>query len=332
MSGLDRVAHTKLHRRLPFVVYYHRVVEQLDVTNGVALPAMEISTAMLEQHLDWLGRHFRIVSMEDLDMHLMANSKRPPAIVTFDDGYSDIYHHAFPLLKRKGIPAGIFVITDLVGSSSLPLHEELHALLVRAAGRIPLDSILEAYGLAGLEGQHDPFSATRLLIKHLPHESLQRIIDAIGGAVQIDGKVRDLLRPLSWEMLEEMRDAGMTIGSHTKSHPLLTNETSERVLQEVHDSRLELQKRLAIKADCFAYPGGGFDTDVVKAVAASGYKYGFSICRHADPQYPLLTIPRRGMWERSCLDAFGRFSPDIMSCQAAGAFDWLSGCTEAHAA
>jgi hypothetical protein len=176
----------------------------------------------------------------------------------------------------------------------------------------------------------DPFSATRLLLKYLSQADLEQVIESLGGSAEVSEPLRDALRPLSWEMLAEMRDAGMTIGSHSKTHPLLTNESDARVVEEVTDSRLDLQRRLGVNAVCFAYPGGGFDSSVVQAVAATGYRYGFSICRHVDPQYPSLTIPRKGMWEQSCLDPFGRFSPEIMSCQSAGTFDWMSKCTQAH--
>jgi len=132
-ARLDALAHVWLHRQIPFVVAYHRVVERLNACGPLALPAMEIRAAMLERHLDWLGRHFRIVSLDDLGARLdePAGSK-PLAVVTFDDGYSDIFHYAFPLLKRKGIPAGVFVVTDLVGTAELPLHERFHAVLAEA--------------------------------------------------------------------------------------------------------------------------------------------------------------------------------------------------------
>jgi peptidoglycan/xylan/chitin deacetylase (PgdA/CDA1 family) len=304
---------------------------------------MEISAATLERHLDWIGRHFQVISLEDLDAKFNEIPLlRPSAVVTFDDGYSDVYHHALPLLKRKGIPAGVFVITDLVGSSKLPMHDELHALLVQASRQwtslpVGLSAMLRKHYLAAcvpdrsLTLARDPFSATRLLLKHLSQADVQRVIESLGGAAAIGDVLRDALRPLSWEMLAEMRDTGMTIGSHSKTHPFLTHESGQRVLEEVKDSRAELQRRLGVNAACFAYPGGGFNDTVTQAVAAAGYRYAFTICRHRDPQYPMLTIPRRGIWEQSCLNPFGRFSPAIMSCQTAGTFDWMSKCTQPHA-
>src|SRR5688572_176091 len=86
-TRLDQFAHAAAYRDLPLVVFYHRVVEQLNGGDGFAVPAKEITVAMLERHLDWLGKHFRIVSLEDLPAEMeKVRRSRPLAVVTFDDG------------------------------------------------------------------------------------------------------------------------------------------------------------------------------------------------------------------------------------------------------
>lgn len=335
------VSLTRLNRtRAPFVAIYHRAVDRLDASQGLALPAMEISVAMLERHLDWLGRHFHLVPPEELGAkYEESQGSRPLAAVTFDDGYSDVYHHAFPLLKRKGIPAGIFVVTDLIGSTQLPIHERLHALLVGASRTSSTGNLPDPLGEVNLEPSvrerarrihAHPFSMTQFLLGHLRQADVQRVVDYLERGINIDPLWQRDLQPLSWEMLAEMRDAGMTIGSHSKSHSFLSNETKALAIEEAADSRREIQKRLGVEADCFAYSGGSFNASVVEAVAAAGYRYAFTICDHRDARYPLLTIPRTGLWEQSCLDPFGQFSPNIMSCQAAGMFRWMSRCTQPH--
>lgn len=339
LTRLDEIARVNRHRRLPFVVCYHRVVERLNAYDGLALPAMEISVAMLERHLDWIGQHFRIVSPDDLAAKLEDPAAAAPlAAVTFDDGYSDIYHYALPLLRRKGVPAGIFAVTNLVGTAELPLHERLHVLLARAWSRwaSPRKDLADRLRTADAQrlplprAVKDPFSATRFLVGGLPQHELQRVISTLSAEDESGEVFPAALQPLTWEMLIKMRDAGMTIGSHTKTHPFLPNESEQRVLEEVTFSRRELEEGLGIEVQCFAYPGGGFNTAVVRAVAAAGYRYAFTVCGHRDPQHFLLTIPRTGLWESGCLDPFGRFSPAIMSCQAAGAFNWAVACSNAH--
>ncbi|HXC61394.1 MAG TPA: polysaccharide deacetylase family protein, partial [Nitrospiria bacterium] len=119
------------YRNTPLVIGYHRVVEDLPAYGGNGVPRMIISRRTLERQLDWIGRRFRFISLDELGEKLECGEKfdKPVAVITFDDGYSDIYYNAFPLLKQKGIPAGVFVVTDLIGASRLQIHDKLYLLL-----------------------------------------------------------------------------------------------------------------------------------------------------------------------------------------------------------
>jgi peptidoglycan/xylan/chitin deacetylase (PgdA/CDA1 family) len=323
-TGLDAVARKTVRGEVPFIVGYHRVVERLGSDDDVALPAMEVSVAMLEKHLDWLGKHFEIVSLDDLASKLNRRTRSKPfAAVTFDDGYSDVFHYGFPLLRRKGIPAGIFVVSDLIGTTELPLHERLYEAL---AARWPALS-----SRAWVPRQiQNPFAATQYVLKKFKYDDVLRHVNSLGEDGRRRAQTPAKLHPLTWDMLSTMRDAGMTIGSHTKTHAFLTNETAARVWQEVNGSRSALQAKLSTEVSCFAYPGGCFKADVVEAVYSAGYRFAFTDCRHRDARYPMLTIPRRGLWERACIDRFGQFSPAIMSCHSAAMFDRFSDCSKDH--
>ena len=80
----------------------------------------------------------------------------------------------------------------------------------------------------------------------------------------------------------------------------------------------------------FAYPDGRFNAAVVSVVAEAGYRYGFGTCLRRDARYPSLTIPRTLLWERSCVDAGGRFSAGLMSCHAHRVYDLWSSCSHNH--
>ena len=83
---------------------------------------------MLECHLDWIARRFQVVSLDDLRVRLETRSRTAPPIaaITFDDGYRDVYEHAFPLLQRKGLPATVFVATSYVGTDGVLPHDKLY--------------------------------------------------------------------------------------------------------------------------------------------------------------------------------------------------------------
>lgn len=343
-TGADRLFEAASgSARLPLVLGYHRVVESFESGAKGVLPGMIISRRMLEQQLDWLGRRFRFLSLGELGAKLEAGERFsvPVAAVTFDDGYADVYEHALPLLRRKGIPAAVFVVTGVVESGRLQLYDRLHVLLSRVFSRSPsanaevtrlvadLDLALpEAVAREGLPA--DPFAALRVLLEALPRTGLVRVAGALESLTSIDESAFPDLRPMSWEMLREMHRAGTTIGSHTRSHAVLTREDPSEVYEEAAASRRDLERELGIAAEHFAYPDGGFDDVAVAAVARAGYRFAYTTCAHRDPRRPLLTIPRRMLWEASCLGVGKRFSAAVLSCQAAGIFERLVPCGHEH--
>lgn len=93
------------------VLCYHRV--------GPGLSRMSVAPAQFEAQLQWLKDNgWHVVRLADL-AEFMAGRKALPqrsVAITFDDGYESVYRHAFPLLKKHGMPATLFVYTDFVGA------------------------------------------------------------------------------------------------------------------------------------------------------------------------------------------------------------------------
>lgn len=344
ITGADRlIGGLTGARSMPLVLAYHRVVENIAKSAERSIPAMLITPRMLEHHLNWVGRRFEFVSLDEIGAQAERGRApaKPLAAVTFDDGYADVYLHAFPILKRKGIPAAFFVVTDLVGTRDLQVHDKLYLLIKTAFA----EDILTARALAGFLScvapsipgiervaglPEDAFTVMRELIHKTPQAEIVRMIGALESRIGLNPYPADEMAPLKWEMISEMIAAGMTIGSHTKTHPALTNERRDKVIEEVGESRERLKEKLGIEIKHFAYPDGRLSPDVVGAVRASGYRYAYTTCRHRDPVRPLLTIPRKVLWENSCADTLGCFSPAIMSCHANGVFDLAFGCPHDH--
>lgn len=329
----------------PFIVAYHRVVADYRASLDGTIPAMLISLRTLERHIDWIASRYRIVSLDELALHLEHDPESAGrlAAVTFDDGYADFYHAAFPLLRRKGVPAAVFVVTDLVGTGRTQSYDLLYLLLGRAFARWkdPDREMTRRVAVAGgatlTQDLPRPVADRQLevavhLLAGMPQSSLLRLIEQLRSEFPPSQGDLESLRSLDWSMIAEMSGAGITIGSHTRSHPLLTNESYPKVKTETTGSRALLEQRLSRKILHFAYPDGRYNQDVLRAVEESGYRYAYTTCPHRDPQRPALTIPRRVLWERSSLDVFGRFSPAIMSCQANAVFDVLQGCRQDHLA
>jgi peptidoglycan/xylan/chitin deacetylase (PgdA/CDA1 family) len=342
LTRADRLYATLAQCRRAVVLGYHRVVEGFDREASHAIPSLLISRAMLERHLDWVASRFQIVGLDELPSLLQSRTRtnRPITAITFDDGYRDVYEQAFPLLIRKGIPATVFVATDYVGTPGVLPHDKLFVLLSRAShrGRSFADSLVGV--LRGLDitvpdvsaAARSPYTALRTLVTSLSQADVQRIITALEADGGLSGGIPSGFHMLTWDMVAEMSRAGIAVGSHTKTHTLLTNENPARVLEEVSQSRQTLSARLGRPVTSFAYPDGRFDSASVRAVDAAGYQIAVTTCRHRDRDYPWLTFPRVVLWERSSVDARHQFSPAIMSCQLSGLFQRRSQCRRLHRA
>jgi peptidoglycan/xylan/chitin deacetylase (PgdA/CDA1 family) len=330
-SGLERIARP--HRAgLPLIIAYHQVVDEFARGSESAIPAMLISTGMLARHLDWLARRFRFVSLDEVGELACGAARRrgkPAVAITFDDGYSHVYEKAFPILRSKGVPAGLFVVTESIGKDELLVHDRLFVLLRNGSRRWrqPVPALMVLLAQAGVERDRAsrlaalgcrPDQAAAALLDDLRRSELSDLLRMLERDLGVCAVGES--RSLDWDMLAEMAAAGMTIGSHTRSHVWMNNESRATQHQEAAGSRSDLEHRLGRPIDHFAYPGGAFDAMAVQAVEQAGYRFGYTTCDHRDVRRPLLTIPRKVFWERTCLGAFSDFSESIMSCHTSGVF------------
>lgn len=322
-------------RTMPLILGYHRVVEHVPVQRGRTLPAMTVTQQTLRAHLEWVGRRFRFVSLDELGALLERHAPCGNlAAVTFDDGYRDVADYALPVLEQLGVPAGIFVVSSLIDTKSAPLHDQLYQLLLEAVATerpIPaaLASLLDDDHLARLDDPNALLYAVRSLLSSTPASELRDIVDELHAHGSWTAPPTELAT-VDWQALAALRRAGVIVGSHSHTHALLTREDDATVCEELTRSRAVLEAGLGAPVRHFAYPDGRFSTHVVRAVAAAGYRYAYTICDHRDHENPLLTIPRVMLWEGSCRGVSGEFSPSLMDCHAAGVLPFPSRCRDDH--
>lgn len=342
-AGVENWALFSKRRRMPVVLGYHRVVEDFRSSAQASIPSLLISSKMLESHLDLLCKEYQVIHMDELAQAIEAGREfiRPTAVITFDDGYRDVYENAFPMLKRKGIPATVFVIADIVGTSQVPIHDQLYSALLKlyqkdsavnwtVSGLLRDSGIPEGEIFRILSHANGPYSTTRAMLTSLAQEKLLSLVEAINTGAACHSQANSSAVSMTWEMLSEMQRSGFTIGSHTRTHAVLSNECPEKVAEELRSSSETLQSHLGVPIPYLAYPDGRFNGDTVLAALGAGYRCAFTTCRHQDPAHPELTIPRIVLWENSWLDFRARLSESIMNCQLNGLFDVVARCTQEH--
>ena len=84
------------------------------------------------------------------------------------------------------------------------------------------------------------------------------------------------LRSVDWAMLEEMKEGGFDVGSHTLNHSHLPALGGEQLREELWQSRAAIRERLGA-CDTLAYPFGEWSAEVAAAAAECGYRYAFTL-------------------------------------------------------
>ena len=81
---------------------------------------------------------------------------------------------------------------------------------------------------------------------------------------------------LAWDELARIRDAGLSIGSHSMTHPRLDGVSADELRREVGESKRVIEAKLGIRVRHFAYPQGRHSPEAERAVQAAGYDAGWA--------------------------------------------------------
>jgi peptidoglycan/xylan/chitin deacetylase (PgdA/CDA1 family) len=234
-----------------------------------------------EAQVRFLKAEFDLVSPGDIP-DLRRRGRGRYVAVTFDDGFLDNYTAAFPILKAHGVPATFFIATGFIDRPRLPWWDEI-AWMVRTSPRHAVE-LPQWLGAPVAFDEPDRERAVRALLrvyKDMPAGSTGRYLDDLGEATGTGRCPPDAGRGIwmTWDMLREMKAAGMTVGGHTVNHPVLSRLGPEAQWEEVATCGRRLAEELSEPMSYFSYPVGGvnaFDAETRRCLAQAGVRYAFS--------------------------------------------------------
>jgi peptidoglycan/xylan/chitin deacetylase (PgdA/CDA1 family) len=117
---------------------------------------------------------------------------------------------------------------------------------------------------------------------------------------------RSELLPLAWREVKALADAGWEIGSHTMSHPHLTELADRQLRQELADSRIEIERQLERPCTSLAYPFGDCDARVARTARDVGYGFAATLLPRPIPRSHRWMWPRVVVWRGMTDDTFRR--------------------------
>lgn len=280
------------HRGNVIVLTYHRVLTPEDLGHQTVQPGMYVLDTVFAKQMEFLRQQFTIVSMQrllDLWKEKQWDSQARYCVITFDDGWLDNYRYAYPILKRLNLPATIFLPTDYVGSHNWFWPDQLSALFKIIAERFDnagqmnrVESVLSRFLNVAVRPFVEAWSrqenVTDQIIeqcKHLPIEKIRDLIEAL---------VKELGVPLpqdrvivNWDEVREMSNNGISFGSHSCSHRILTTIAREDVADELARSKQVLLAQGVNFVPVFCYPNGNTDSEIQSQVRDCGYQAAVTV-------------------------------------------------------
>ena len=239
------------------VLTYHRV-DRPDADPRLD-PALVSATPLeFERHAAWLALNATPLSLGELLEVRRRRAKLPrrAVLVTFDDAYRDFATHAWPALRRHGVPATLFVPTSYPGARRGFWWDRLHA---------------------ALRGMPEARRALRDWAGGQPHDRAMAAVEEICAR---EGEPPAESPVLDWDELRALAADGVELAPHSRTHPRLDRVSLERAREEIRGSREDLERELGRPCvPAFAFPGGGHEPRLGRVLAEESLELGFTTQR-----------------------------------------------------
>jgi glycosyltransferase involved in cell wall biosynthesis/peptidoglycan/xylan/chitin deacetylase (PgdA/CDA1 family) len=249
--------------------------------------------------LDWISDHYQPVPLADMIRlrHNHTHGGKPYCALTFDDGWRDNFLHAFPILRERRFPATVFLSVRFIGTRrrfwqerlwfglrSFGSAEELREAAERVVRSLPWCRRLTPDQLT--------FDDLRRRLLDRPSAEAEEFVDRLSELAGGSGE-SDAPAFLGWDEVRVMQEGGVTFGSHTLNHTLLSRAGPVTAWREIEGSRQELAERLGSPPQSIAYPWGATGPFTLAQVKAAGYEVGVTTeGRLFDDSFDRLLLPR----------------------------------------
>lgn len=324
--GLASLRRAAVGGRRVLWLGYHRVVEDLREESARSIPALLVSRRTFERQMEEISARGYDFATPGRAIEVLAGRSRARkdlCVLTFDDGYRDVYRHALPVLKRAGIPAIAYLPAAYIGTQGRLVHDRIFHLVSAAARfglrqpgqRLPLS--LESWLLHVLDGRQTVADAIDGLISRQPRRLLLEAIDQLErmleGEVELLPRAGDLM---DWGEVRRLAAAGIEVGAHTLHHSVLSLEGEDEIDRQVTGSRDQIAREVGKPVVDFSYPNGWYSDPVIRVLVRRGFRSAVTTedlpNRIGGDPYRL---KRKVLWENFSTGLLGDYSPSLTACQ-----------------
>lgn len=283
------------------ILIFHRVLPSVD-----PMFPTEMDAARFDRLMGLVGRSFQVLPLAEAARRLQRSTLPPRAMsITFDDGYADNHDVALPILRRHGLSACFFVATGFLDGGRM-----FNDTVIESVRRCTLPRVdLNEFGL-GVFDLDTPAQRAALIERVLPYVKFRppverpQVLERLQEICRPAGMPEDLMMTAS--QVKALHVAGMEIGAHTVTHPILCNVDDELAEQEIFAGRETLQALIDQPVTLFAYPNGLPERDFAARHAAMVRRLGFAAAVTTAEGVPgdgadCYQLPRVKLWGSSPL-------------------------------
>jgi peptidoglycan/xylan/chitin deacetylase (PgdA/CDA1 family) len=255
------------------ILRYHAICG--DEGFAYAEPGICVSPGAFDRHVQCLADSYSVLPLPEIVARIHDHRPLPrnTVAITFDDGYADNLDAA-RTLKRHGVSGTFYITAGCLAGEQPFWPAEIRALIpavrepilrLSAAGR-PVDIPLatETERRAAIRTVSKLLKSHRIAVRESLREQLREAARHV--------RVPDCM--LRWDQVAEMQRLGMTIGSHTLTHPNLPSAGPDAA-DEIRGAKARLDRELGAAVTMFSYPNGGAERymtpEIARIVRDAGY-------------------------------------------------------------
>ena len=253
------------------IPYYHMVSDE-QVPHVRHLYAYK-NIKQFRSDLDFFLKHFNPVSLLEL-LDSIKNGSCLPAkafLLTFDDGFREMFDIVAPILKEKGVPATFFVNSAFIDNKELCYLNKLSITVERMKNQKTVTSTDEIEKLLMVAGV--PYSEIHSGILSIPYKQ-KDLADKIAELLNIDlrGYLAQHKPYLTSDQIAGLIRDNFTIGTHSIDHPVYGLLSLEEQLYQTKESMKVLKEKYYLNYYAFAFPHK--DNNVSKMFFSEIYNSG----------------------------------------------------------
>lgn len=290
VESLVRFAGARL-----LVLIYHRVRTEPD-----AMFPDEPDARMFREQMTVLAEDFRVLPLgEALTLQEQGRLPARAVAVTFDDGFADNATEALPILRELGLPATFFVATGYLDGGFM-----FNDAIIEACRQAPAGLWQTGTGWFGdvqLDSMDSRRDAALDMIGRLKYEDPGLRFDCARQLLESARVTMPAGLMMTCAQVRELHAAGMEIGGHTRSHPILARLDERQAGFEIAAGRDDLLGIVGAPIELFAYPNGRPGRDYgardVELARKAGFRAAVTTAwGYSDRATDLWQIPRIGTW------------------------------------